>query len=272
MLHFHSFTLFVLALGTITHAHADRAWATRSGKGHHVRAAHLNLRLNSDSSRSGNDKPSNDSSSLESTVSAPSFTRSASVLHSSKTHHTRATTAIHPTTTHVPDTSTTLSPTTTSKAKAVFKAQVHTTAFPTPTAATPSSYLSAHNNARAEHGADPLTWNTTLASAAQDWASTCKFGHSGVAGENVAAGTGAFTEAEAVSLWMDEQKEYDSGNPLPSHFTQVVWKATSQVGCAVATCGDIFSSDKYGPAHYYVCRYASAGNVLGYFGSNVQLA
>jgi len=34
--------------------------------------------------------------------------------------------------------------------------------------------------------------------------------------------------------------EYDPNNPQPSHFTQVVWKGTTQVGCAVQDCSNIF--------------------------------
>ena len=39
--------------------------------------------------------------------------------------------------------------------------------------------------------------------------------------------------------------EYNPSNPVPSHFTQVVWKGTSQVGCAVSTCSGIFDA-KFG--------------------------
>ena len=39
--------------------------------------------------------------------------------------------------------------------------------------------------------------------------------------------------------------EYSSQNPQPSHFTQVVWKNSKQVGCAVADCTTIFPA-KYG--------------------------
>jgi hypothetical protein len=50
--------------------------------------------------------------------------------------------------------------------------------------------------------------------------------------------------------------EYDAGNPQPSHFTQVVWKATTQIGCAVQTCNGIFAGfgvrflfiDYFGPS------------------------
>ena len=36
---------------------------------------------------------------------------------------------------------------------------------------------------------------------------------------------------------------YDPNNPQPSHFTQVVWKATQQLGCAVQNCNGIFPAE-----------------------------
>lgn len=39
-------------------------------------------------------------------------------------------------------------------------------------------YLAAHNDFRAQHGADPLTWNDDLATKAQEWATRCIFEHS----------------------------------------------------------------------------------------------
>ena len=49
-------------------------------------------------------------------------------------------------------------------------------------AATPqdvAAYLTAHNTVRAQHGAEDLVWNETLANAAQSWVNSCKFKHSG---------------------------------------------------------------------------------------------
>lgn len=81
-------------------------------------------------------------------------------------------------------------------------------------------------------------------------------GKVGPFGENLAAGTG-LTAAAAVKMWTDEvckcdslaasyytthnllTAEYNPARPQYSHFTQVVWKATTEVGCAVRPCTGI---------------------------------
>ncbi|KDQ63808.1 hypothetical protein JAAARDRAFT_29854 [Jaapia argillacea MUCL 33604] len=138
-------------------------------------------------------------------------------------------------------------------------------------------YLSAHNSVRAQHGASALTWSDNLASKAQQWANGCVFQHSGGSlgpfGENLAAGTGSsYGIAAAVGSWTAEVSQYDPSNPQPSHFTQVVWKGTSQVGCAVQTCaaGTIFPAND-GPAQFFVCEYEAQGNIIGEFVQNVQV-
>ncbi|KAF8078439.1 CAP domain-containing protein [Lyophyllum atratum] len=136
------------------------------------------------------------------------------------------------------------------------------------------AYLSSHNTVRAQHGAKALTWSDDLASKAQEWADGCLFQHSGGKfgrlGENLAAGTGSYSIQTAVKSWTDEVSEYDPSNPKFSHFTQVVWKATTQVGCAVQSCDGIFDA-AYGKAKYYVCEYSPAGNIAGQFAENVQV-
>jgi len=136
------------------------------------------------------------------------------------------------------------------------------------------TYLAAHNTVRAQHGASPLTWSNDAASKAQEWANNCQFKHSGGSlgpfGENLAAGTGSgYTIDSAITSWTNEVSQYDSSNPQPSHFTQVVWKATTQVGCAVQDCSGIFAAS-FGLAHFYVCEYSIQGNVIGEFAENVQ--
>ncbi|EKM59284.1 uncharacterized protein PHACADRAFT_86217, partial [Phanerochaete carnosa HHB-10118-sp] len=124
------------------------------------------------------------------------------------------------------------------------------------------AYLDSHNSIRSQHGASPLTWSDDLASSALSWAEGCQFTHSdgalGPFGENLAAGTGSFTTSAAV----DAATTVDPANPTFTHFTQMVWKATTQVGCGVASCNNIFDS-KFGPATYHVCLYNPVGNVIG---------
>ncbi|KAK0481902.1 CAP domain-containing protein [Armillaria novae-zelandiae] len=137
-----------------------------------------------------------------------------------------------------------------------------------------NAYLEGHNTFRAQHGAADLTWSDELAGKAQQWANGCVFKHSGGSlgsfGENLAAGTGSsYSISSAIKSWTDEASSYDPNNPVASHFTQVVWKATSQVGCAVQSCDGIFDAS-FGKASYYVCEYSPAGNVIGQFAENVQ--
>ncbi|RDX50199.1 PR-1-like protein [Lentinus brumalis] len=128
-----------------------------------------------------------------------------------------------------------------------------------------SAYLSAHNTVRSQHRVSPLTWSSDLSAKAQTWVNNCTFQHSngklGRYGENLAAGTGSsYGIGPAIKSWTDEVSQYNAYNPQPSHYTQVVWKGTTQVGCAVQTCkaGTIFDA-KYGSAKFYVCEYNPPG-------------
>ncbi|KAH9944449.1 PR-1-like protein [Epithele typhae] len=138
-----------------------------------------------------------------------------------------------------------------------------------------NAYLTAHNSVRSQHGASALSWSDDLAASAQTWANNCVFQHSGgklgAFGENLAAGTGSsYGISTASSRGLTKfVTDYSSSNPQASHFTQVVWKATTQVGCAVQSCGGIFDAS-FGPAKYYVCEYFPQGNVIGAFAQNVQ--
>lgn len=107
--------------------------------------------------------------------------------------------------------------------------------------------LKRHNLYRKQYGAKPLVWSTTLAAAAQKWASQCKWEHSGGSvgayGENIAAGQ--TTINAVVDAWVNgpnESGSYDPKNPTASHFTQVVWKSTKQVR-SVSLLGSSTPSD-----------------------------
>ncbi|KAK1923511.1 CAP domain-containing protein [Papiliotrema laurentii] len=137
--------------------------------------------------------------------------------------------------------------------------------------------LKLHNDFRAQYGAAPLVWDDTVAAYAQTQANKCVFAHSGGQyGENLAAGVGGgFNAAAGFKGWADEASLYDYNNPgfssATGHFTQVVWKNTQKLGCAVVNCpnGSIFDA-KYNGANVLVwCNYNLPGNYLGQFPANV---
>ena len=134
-----------------------------------------------------------------------------------------------------------------------------------------NAVLLGHNTYRASLQLSNLTWSDDLATDAKAWAvhlaAIDKGDHDqsirGREGENIWWGTaGAFSYAEMVSFWGSEKKDfvYDAfpncrrGKAVVGHYTQVVWKATTSVGCALATNGR---------TDYLVCRYSPAGNIIG---------
>lgn len=126
--------------------------------------------------------------------------------------------------------------------------------------------LMAHNAVRARAGVPPLVWSDQLARYAQEWANhlaaTNSFVHrpGGRYGENLYAISGArVTPRDVVGLWASEAASYDIASNTCSgmcgHYTQLVWRATRRVGCAVA--GD-------GYREVWVCNYDPPGNYIGY--------
>ena len=68
----------------------------------------------------------------------------------------------------------------------------------------------------------------------------------------------------------DEYKYYNYSNPIftssAGHFTQLVWKDTTKLGCA--RCGGYSSLSNYWET-YVVCNYKVRGNFAGQFTQNV---
>ena len=126
--------------------------------------------------------------------------------------------------------------------------------------------LDEHNARRKKHCAAPLAWSSEVAAVAQKWAERCKFEHSkGTYGENLAMGTtGSIPAERVISMWYDEISKYDFAKPgfgmATGHFTQVVWKGTTHVGCGSAQCDGMT---------LWVCNYDPPGNFLRRFEENV---
>ncbi len=125
--------------------------------------------------------------------------------------------------------------------------------------------LAAHNAFRAQFKLRPLVWSDSLASAAQSWANYLskrrQFYHESQPwhGENLfeIQGGGA-TPDDVVHDWASESLDYDyhsnGCNSVCGHYTQIVWRSTVEVGCAVA---------RGGGREVWVCRYSPLGNVAG---------
>lgn len=81
------------------------------------------------------------------------------------------------------------------------------------------------------------------------------------AGENLAALSGTSNSISAgIALWSAEASSYDPSNPIFSHFTQMVWKASKEVGCSVSVCNLAALGGQR--SDFIVCEYLEAGSEL----------
>lgn len=130
-----------------------------------------------------------------------------------------------------------------------------------------SQMLYAHNAWRKRYKVPALKWSPKLAAYAQQWAGhlsrTDSFHHrpDSPYGENLATATGQqLTPERAVNMWGNEARHYDyrmnscAPGEMCGHFTQMVWKGTKEVGCAVARSGG---------REVWVCNYNPPGNIVG---------
>lgn len=148
-----------------------------------------------------------------------------------------------------------------------------------------SGTLEAHNRVRAKHGLQPLKWSDKLAEYSQQWAdhlgngNSCKMYHrsgSPKHGENLYISSAVIwtegnrevsrernrvTIKNVVKAWADEEQwyNYKTNSCQPGqqcgHYTQIVWRETTEVGCAVKYCGD--------QSQNWVCSYNPPGNYTG---------
>lgn len=126
-----------------------------------------------------------------------------------------------------------------------------------------------------------LTWDNKLEQVAQNWANQCRWMHnagrnadyvaqggSGYIGENLAFYTypSSYTPLDMLRSWANEKNDFTYPNgcapgKICGHYTQMVWKSTSRIGCGLATCPSL-AGIPYANTRLLVCNYAPAGNYI----------
>lgn len=144
----------------------------------------------------------------------------------------------------------------------------------------PAAMVAAHNDVRVELKLPVLRWSDRLAEDAGRWADElaqkrgCKMEHAGVEGqgENLYWASPllwsdgrrelqAVTAEKVVAAWASERRDYDHAHnrcragKACGHYTQIVWRRTTEVGCAMSVCPD--------QGQIWVCRYQPPGNWVG---------
>ncbi len=134
--------------------------------------------------------------------------------------------------------------------------------------------LAAHNDERRRVGVPDLRWSAKLAAEAQAHAKKLSKQNAlvhasrterGGAGENLWAGRAGFYSAEEMIEGMVNEKRHFKRGQFPQvsktgqwrdvgHYTQMIWRETTEIGCAVVPGG---GND------WLVCRYWPAGNIYG---------
>jgi len=134
--------------------------------------------------------------------------------------------------------------------------------------------LEEHNQARDDVDVPRLEWSQELAQQAQEWAvhlaGERRMYHStreqrNDTGENLWAGSAGYYGADAMIAAFVDERQYYRHETFPNvsttgrwsdvgHYTQIVWRETREVGCAVAR------NDEF---DFLVCRYWPSGNIIG---------
>jgi pathogenesis-related protein 1 len=145
----------------------------------------------------------------------------------------------------------------------------------------PCAFLAAHDAVRAAATPAPspplpgMDWSSAASAAANAWARQCTWSHDPALrtlgmGQNLYASTGAATPAAAVASWASEAADYDlasntcRASQVCGHYTQLVWRSSVGLGCAIERCttGSPFAGA--GAAWWnVVCDYAPPGNFVG---------
>lgn len=143
-----------------------------------------------------------------------------------------------------------------------------------------AAIVAAHNRWRAQAGiTEKLSYSPALTESAQSWVDNLKLNHhcqmrhskpDGKYGENLYWASALtwsdgrkelqrVSPEKVVDSWGSEKSDYDyasnrcTAGKMCGHYTQMVWRTTRTVGCAMAVCGDTREQ-------VWACRYQPAGN------------
>ena len=122
-----------------------------------------------------------------------------------------------------------------------------------------------------------MTWIRTIATDAQNYANLCTFAHGGtglgtIYGQNIYAAAGfAATPTDIVGAsWAGESVNYNyatntcAAGKVCGHYTQVVWAASTRLGCGTKVCS---TNSPFGSSYpnwqLWVCNYNTPGNYVG---------
>jgi len=121
--------------------------------------------------------------------------------------------------------------------------------------------LSIHNAIRAQLKLPPLQWSSRLASVSQNWANTLAAKNRSAHNPNSPYGENIFitgpgrTPSAVVKEWASEARDYayltNECSSDCGHYTQIVWRDTQRIGCAVA---------RSATREVWVCSYDPPGN------------
>jgi pathogenesis-related protein 1 len=124
--------------------------------------------------------------------------------------------------------------------------------------------LEIHNAFRTDVNLPPLQWSSRLAEYSQAWANTLIANNLSMHnpnspyGENIFISGPGSTPSEVVEKWASELTDYsyqtNSCKSVCGHYTQLVWRDTLKVGCAVA---------RNEHREIWVCSYDPPGNYRG---------
>ncbi|KAF3768874.1 hypothetical protein M406DRAFT_355061 [Cryphonectria parasitica EP155] len=150
-----------------------------------------------------------------------------------------------------------------------------------------------HNIHRANSSAPDVTYNDTAAGYAATLAARCVFEHdvtigvtdgqaygqniAYIAGSDLTTDINTFLASSITNSWFDNEIElYPGYGSEPDmtlfdswgHYSQVVWKGSNSIGCAVQAC-EAGTLDADYPGFFSVCNYWPAGNVETEYADNV---